>query len=241
MFNLNPPSPPDPITSWAIFNYFLITLSVVTGLIALLQVSFKISAKLKRSPLLFYGLDDTIRNKGAESRSLCNCVHKYKLHITGKSNVLNRIFPRIQYSHVCYGLLIICLVRRCCKAELILPKTQLNIRTHGVPRTYQIGFSPIPKMYQTDNYLWDLGLISEVIRIETESQKDCDHPWISPHSLVESQEIKVNYMGNCSTIIYMHLRQTNQPTMYHFCTYALNTATRMVEQIKRCAPDIKLI
>ena len=179
-------------------------------------------------------MEKSIRNQKSETSLLCACNHKFKLHITGKSETLKRIFPKINYSHICAGILIICLMRKCTKAELILPKTQLNIETYDTPITYQIGFSPVPIWNQTENILWEMGFVTDIIRIDIETQSDCENLWISPNAVVQDEKITFNYMGNCSKTVEMHVRQTSQPDMVKFCTFYFNTGVTMAEALKQC-------
>ena len=85
---------------WQIFNYFLITLSVITGLICLAQFCKKFSDKLKRSPLTAYGLQAIARNPKGEQNQICECNHKYKLHVIGSPLTVTTVFPRLRYTHI---------------------------------------------------------------------------------------------------------------------------------------------
>ena len=61
LVNLNAPKAPTPLSTAEIFNYFLIVLTVITGLIALIQVLFKIRRRIAQSPLFAYGIAKDIK------------------------------------------------------------------------------------------------------------------------------------------------------------------------------------
>jgi hypothetical protein len=92
--NINNSPPSEPFLSAQIFNYFLIALSVVTGLVCLIQFIMKINQKAKRSPLTSYGLQSAVKNVAMERHQICECTqsHKYKLHISGAEAVIKALF-----------------------------------------------------------------------------------------------------------------------------------------------------
>src|SRR3977135_2614170 len=162
--NLNNLDTP-PLTLWSIFNYILISLTIITASLALGQFLLKLNKKAKRSTLTGYGLKAEMKNKKPNQISVCKCRHKYKIHTSGLPQVISALFPKIKYSHVCGGVMIVCLIRRCCNSELILPKEKFTLITNGSTQLHQIGFNGIPIFHETQNFLWDKGYTQNLINI----------------------------------------------------------------------------
>ena len=60
------------VTPAQLINYFLIALSITTGLLCLGQFLIKLHRRLKRSPLISYGLQAGVKNKKAKSECCAN-------------------------------------------------------------------------------------------------------------------------------------------------------------------------
>jgi hypothetical protein len=214
--NINNSPPSDPLTSAQIFNYFLITLSVITGLVCIIQFMMKMNQKAKRSPLISYGLQSAVKNVALERNLVCDCTHNYKLHISGAAAAITAIFPKLKYSHLCQGLVFACLIRKC-RTDLILPKQELNLMTSGAYKTYQVGFNSVPLWQETNNILWTKGFTNHITNIEVLTHGNCSRPWKTPTSLVYDIPIQILYFQFRMQVKF-HIRHTSNPAFINFCT-----------------------
>src|SRR5277367_4683981 len=90
--NINTQVEPIVATPGQIFNYFIIALSVVTSLICLGQFLKKLHTRAKRSPLISYGLQASLKIKSDKRKGdICKCSHRYKLHVVGSPAVVSSV------------------------------------------------------------------------------------------------------------------------------------------------------
>ena len=239
LVNHNPTDPGTQETKWEIFNYFLIGLTVVTGIIAVIQVFIKVRSRIMKSPKIFYGLNKELKCEGYEKRIICECTHNYKLHITGKIETIKEIFPKVKFTHICAGILIACLLHKCkvTKAELILPKQHMSIVTQGTPQTHQIGFNNVPYFKQTENFFWNKGYTSEIIGIEVDTFGNCSNPWISPLGLVKDRMMEIKFNERCTITLPMHVRETHNESQIRICSYDMKNLENFISYALKCYPN----
>src|SRR5437773_2417984 len=236
VLNINPNANSKPITITELINYFLITATVLSAIFALLNVILKIKQKIKSSPYFEFGIKQEIKCERSDVNYACECAHKFKLHIIGEKQVINEIFPRIKWQHLCGTLLICCVINRCkvASASLILPRQQMSIITSGEYQTYQIGFNHIPMFEESKNILWDKSFVSNIVRIDTDTQGNCSQPWLTPLGLITDRPTIINIYDKCKILINVHIRQTSNETLFDICSFNETELQLLINHTRLC-------